>query len=414
MLDVKLHRTTSIHLFRHLLRESGYLPDHVARVQLKRQIIHRFRSNQSNRIDLLNKLLVPQQQTQPLEDQNAAIDLLTKRVNSGERWLKTLQNANHGGLVSLRKTLLYAYGRTGRRRYELLQSIMTPDIGHKPRESQQSESDYVLHLPTKSIFGKPKSTESKVEFTISPQYSKLEAHAKSQFYIHDADHVLTRGTKLRLPVFKMKRYNIWKRQMPQKRAKNMLNRWYRKFMHEIVPPLPDWEFNYLSELAAGTESLKLLERRKTVGSVVKKTSSQELEASLFRDMMAREGSETSSTHHNGRSRSPYQVRAPWPVRYDERSHDAADLRMNLADDILDSELQIGSHLPVKRNKRDDRRELSPRALRRVYGAVLRHSARMEKSPAATWKLIWGASAKKQPAMNVSLRPMHSLLFEGKP
>ena len=114
--DVSAHRAKAIQLFRHLLRESGYLQDPVARQEFRRQIVFRFRNNISARLELLRRASDQNAVgAASIGQRDAAVVALQRRMKTGRAALKTLWNANQGGPVSLHKVLLYAYGRTGKR-----------------------------------------------------------------------------------------------------------------------------------------------------------------------------------------------------------------------------------------------------------------------------------------------------------
>jgi hypothetical protein len=82
--DALVHQVKAIHIFRHLLRESGYLPDHVARREVKRQIISRFRNNLPTRLELLQTAKLQNAiTTTSIEQRDVAVVTLQRRMKAG-------------------------------------------------------------------------------------------------------------------------------------------------------------------------------------------------------------------------------------------------------------------------------------------------------------------------------------------
>lgn len=95
-------------LFRATLRECSYLPDPIARDYMREHVVHRYRRSRiSHRSDP---------------------DL----ARSARHGLSVLQRANQGYQRPLEKVLFMSYGRTGKRRHELLAELMKPQV---PRDT---------------------------------------------------------------------------------------------------------------------------------------------------------------------------------------------------------------------------------------------------------------------------------------
>src|ERR1700753_3150568 len=116
VLDARIlaHTTIAIRLYRHLLRDAGYLPDRVARLELRNQIVSRFRRNVGRRKEMLRGPL-------------AHFDLMERNLRSGEKLLRKLRKANDGSIPSLLSCLRVAYCQSGRGRYKPLKDLLVAD-----------------------------------------------------------------------------------------------------------------------------------------------------------------------------------------------------------------------------------------------------------------------------------------------
>jgi len=162
--------------------------------------------------------------------------------------------------------------------------------------------------------------------------------------------------------------------MPQKRAKNMLNKWYANLVNRILPPLPEDEWLSLKRLASGTQPFALVPRRPRAEGKLRHISSLDLGHFLMKDIRKTKQS------------------TPWTVSYTEEV-------TGLTDEILRSELQQeGLTLPLRRNNRDSPHQLTQRSLRRMYAKIFRHCCRMESDGKGRDQVTWGSQVidAKQP------------------
>ena len=199
----------SIHLYRALLRECTYLPDPTARRYLPCYLRWRF-----------DRLPKPKGEVKgPIDsDENA------KHRETATKGLTYIRRANAGHLRHLTKILEIAYGRTRRRRYELLQDI-------KP------EASAILQCNTPEDL-----------MQAAPQLMTL---IRSQAI--RPKHLDERGpVKAVAPM--VPKFNSWGRQTPQKRVKNIKLRWFAHVMERAQPPLPKAEWEWLKRLASGEEA----------------------------------------------------------------------------------------------------------------------------------------------------------------
>ena len=215
---------TAIHLFRALLRECSYLPDPVAKEYFKKHITLRFRRHWRSRT---NEACTPP----PTDERRVR---LLKAAREG---LSTLTRANDGQPKVLYKVLSYAYGRSGRRRRDLIDELQIPEV---VADSSPTSTD--------SGFAEVGSNAKLPRLT-----PRAEAIAKSQ-----ANHGVSRDHKgpLRYVRPKIPEKNAWLRAMPQVRVKNLTAKWYANTLERLLPPLPEHEYLLLRRLVSREEPWK--------------------------------------------------------------------------------------------------------------------------------------------------------------
>ena len=213
-----------LHLYRALLRETSYLPDPASRDYLGRYIPKAFR--------------------QSYEIQDLAKSLQEKRIRSvtksHEGLLRTVSLANAGRIHHLSKILSLTYGRTGRRRHELLEDL-------RQSEKPAFATDY---LPAPPTSGPQPSRKSRPP---TPLPTKVMAIAKSQMNTHDDLFPFTNIKKVKpwLP-----ETNTWGRPLPKCRERNIIRANDKIILSRLMPPLPEQEWKKLGELAKGEQAWK--------------------------------------------------------------------------------------------------------------------------------------------------------------
>jgi LYRM2-like protein len=425
-LDSILYRAKSIHLYRHLLREAGYLPDKVARLQIRRQIRFRFRHKVIHRRKLLETASSHNGILSQTFRSSEPVATLQQRLKTGESALKRLHNANLGCTASLYKVLLYAYGRIGKRRYEMLRPILEVDDAStgveavKAAESRctrnRDTKDFVLHVPIKAIFDGPKKSQDAnvVEFHISRRYERLRALALSQTRSYKPATRFLRG-RLRSTLFKMPKFNIWKRPMPQKRVKNMLNKWYGKLIDAILPCLPKSDWDHLRALAIGAKPFEVVERRRRPMTKPDFITSYDLEK-----LLALQPGNVRSLSENFKISKPEEpiiknYRHPWTSRFPHRRDvwlESNSVIESVQQDLIGSELQTGPRIPVKRNQREQPHHFTQRMLRRMYGKILWHCSFMQKDETGKWRITWGSQVLNSKPDSDTFNPLFSLVTDG--
>ncbi|KAH7052185.1 hypothetical protein B0J12DRAFT_571832 [Macrophomina phaseolina] len=249
------------HLLRALLRECTYLPDPSARLYLHQHILRRFRHYHppQHRDNGLNNL--------PTEPQFTAARLRGALKNA-QKGLNFLRRANEGEAGPLQQLLFLTYGRSGRRRHDLMETLLVPDpISEREAvELWQAEVEATLD-PSLSIQGIPKAvTEVPRQvgkphrYEISPRYSKLRTLLESQR--QSAHPVELRRAKLKSTYLEVPLHNIWMRPFPRKREKNLVKKWYASVLDKVLPPLPEGDWERLRDLVSGARRWEGLRRRR--------------------------------------------------------------------------------------------------------------------------------------------------------
>jgi len=254
------------HLLRAILRECTYLPDIDARLAIKKQVLHTFRSTQ-RKLPAFYKLDVSTSTTEneSSPQRQDAERKISNWLNKGYKGLRFLQRANEGELRPLAKVLHYTYGRGGPRRHELLRSLLTPDALISDSRALESHLQAIQdhQLPTKwtlttvpvpaaDIFDIPVLKNDVLQYQVSNRYGKLQAllYSQSKSELPEPPGRPIAIIKSHLCTLPAK--NTWGRSMPRKRVKNMVHKWYNKVFSRLLPPLPEHEWIRLQGKINGT------------------------------------------------------------------------------------------------------------------------------------------------------------------
>ncbi|KAJ5360125.1 hypothetical protein N7517_009316 [Penicillium concentricum] len=247
------------HLFRATLRECTYLPDPIARNYMKDHIISRYRIASSR---------------SPKAGPQA--------VHAARNALSVLRRANEGYSRPLEKVLLLSYGRTGRRRHELLSKMLTPEI---PNDS----------LALKELLSRPADFSDDWE---PPAIVKSLAASQMQNTVVAAVRIRPLIKQLEPPVPKE---DSWGRELGQSRKRNIRRKWYNATLSSLLPPLPEKDLQVLQGLISGTIPWELVKRRGLNPQIPQTRSETEPGSELFR-LLARgpEKGTTFAEYANGR------------------------------------------------------------------------------------------------------------------
>ncbi|CBF71310.1 uncharacterized protein ANIA_06716 [Aspergillus nidulans FGSC A4] len=204
-------------LLRSLLRECSYLPDPIARSACHEQVILRFRRYHVD----------PKKHDEDIER------LKTARREVAKKSLSVLRRANEGFTKPLEKVLKFAYGRSGRRRAELLNKLLqdhgavnSDDVNALIAAADQFEKKWVAPRVATDLL------RSQID---NPYVSQISDRT-----------IPIKGDK---PPGDMK--NAWGRRMPLKRGAHYRRRWYKMVLDALLPPLPDSQLKVLEGLMSG-------------------------------------------------------------------------------------------------------------------------------------------------------------------
>jgi len=250
----EFHRTASRHALRGILRECTYLPDQFAASWIRQHALSRFRTYETR-----NK--------KHTEDATYEKRLETVRRKSRQA-LYQLQRANEGDRKMLMKALSMAYGRTGKRRRELLQPLISINE-HEVVENASAEEHAAKLLDASTHSSTPASQPATSAPTTNNKPVKDRAigpvKAQARAYVNDLPAALralvqsqitaspptiARRNPRRLGV-EIPELNTWMKPMPDVRVKNQLSDWYANLLSTVQPPLPDNEWDQLRALALG-------------------------------------------------------------------------------------------------------------------------------------------------------------------
>ena len=225
----------SRHYLYAILREIRQLPAPAARQYIRSHALERFRSGRG-----------------------ASDERQKTRERRLKKELAYIKKANEGFKPHLSKLLMMTYGRTGRRRRDLLVPLLnkgeTADdeldgdspyelVERRFRETNKTDQDPILtSLP--SIH--PNNVE-KVP-TLTPI---LKALLRSQKRV--VDPIMDRTHRIKSLASPIPEKNSWKRPMPQKRQISSARKHYKTLLQKTLPPLPADEWESLRRLALGID-----------------------------------------------------------------------------------------------------------------------------------------------------------------
>ncbi|KAJ5199391.1 hypothetical protein N7491_000052 [Penicillium cf. griseofulvum] len=247
------------HLFRATLRECTYLPDPIARNYMKDHIISRYRAASSR---------------SPKAGPQA--------VHAARNALSVLRRANEGYSRPLEKVLLLSYGRTGRRRHELLAKMLTPEI---PNDS----------LALKELISRP--TDFSDGWEPSAIVKSLAA-SQMQNTVVASVRIRPAIKQLEPPIPKQ---DSWGKEVCQSRKKNIRRKWYNATLSSLLPPLPEKDLQVLQGLISGTVPWEPVKRRSSNPQISQTRSETKSGGELFK-LLARgpEKGTTFAEYANGR------------------------------------------------------------------------------------------------------------------
>lgn len=248
--------TNPIHIYRSLLREATYLPLPNSRQYIKdyiSQSFHRYHpklpqpgnpkfNTQDGSLPPPSHRHIPIPIPMTLRTNNPlTLRRQTSLLHSARKFHSILQRANQGYTRPLEKILRLTYGRTGRRRHELLSEYMEnfpkrPDV----QPSTAPSTTNVVPGPISDKISPDWKVPSSIEVLLDSQIKE-----QTQF-VRQGNNFRVRGPFKPMPELDIRGNSITK-----KRRKNMLHKWYLYNVRAVLPPLPESEYIELRDLVAG-------------------------------------------------------------------------------------------------------------------------------------------------------------------
>ncbi|MCJ1443514.1 MAG: hypothetical protein MMC23_004012 [Stictis urceolatum] len=217
-----------LHIYRRLLRETTYLPDPWAREYWRNYITSRFDAyHPRQNDDSKPKDPLAKEPGRPIHSSQRATILL----RSSRNFLRTLCRANEGFPSALTVVLRHAYGRTGVRKYQLLQ----PYLAHDPPADSASLQD----LMTQKVKAENEQGPS------VPEGLRVIAVAQKSHNTNIPSTPIRRVDAL------VPEKNAWGRPMPLCRVRNMRRKHLSELIELVMPPLSRSEWERLRDLALG-------------------------------------------------------------------------------------------------------------------------------------------------------------------
>ncbi|KAM7188870.1 hypothetical protein V8F20_010379, partial [Naviculisporaceae sp. PSN 640] len=221
------HPTTTLHLYRHLLREASYLPS-VARPHIDRLIKFRVR------------------RLKTVEDPKPHIE-------HGHSKLRALRAANGGELERMRNVLQHAFGRRGKRRRELWDDFMYSE----PR--QVEEPLFHPKRPMSDV-----AAQRRPDFLDRWDLDKLTAFLRSQ--------AAQNKEKFTHPETQVPTQSAWGLPLVPELARSKLRKKWKKAIQNILPPIPKTEWETLRDIVENKASKKdfFIPKRRPVAQTAQK------------------------------------------------------------------------------------------------------------------------------------------------
>ncbi|KIV97976.1 hypothetical protein PV10_01671 [Exophiala mesophila] len=246
--------TNPLHLYRHLLREATYLPLPNVRDYIAEHIRQSFRRYHKRQV-VLSTITNTQDDTLPSNPSSSSLShpapfpsrtqvpgntltlqRQTTLLHNGRKFHSTLQRANAGYPRAMGKILRMSYGRTGRRRHELLDSYVA--------QTTRKTSTPLSPGPAKD----KASPDWKIP-------AAMDALMQSQM-MHQ--HQFIRwgtNSRVRMPMKISPERNIRGDPICKSRRKNMLHAWYLSNVRAVMAPLPEREYSALHRLVSGEDPM---------------------------------------------------------------------------------------------------------------------------------------------------------------
>ncbi|KAK8052238.1 hypothetical protein PG993_003623 [Apiospora rasikravindrae] len=211
------HPDTAIHLYRHLLREATYVPPY-CRPWVTERIRSKFRDDRR------------------------------PNIHKAHQSLRYLRSANAGHVDRTLHLCFLASGRLGKRRRQLASSYLAKD----PAVDSDALHQKPL-LPTEkdtSSNRKPRPEEPPIQSWLDNwDIHKIKAVAGAQ--VRNTTNLPKQMRKTYDPALVLPTENAWGRPFKPKLAKRKEQKHYAKLLADLMPPVPQGEWDLLQALSLG-------------------------------------------------------------------------------------------------------------------------------------------------------------------
>ncbi|KAK0642153.1 hypothetical protein B0T16DRAFT_334005 [Cercophora newfieldiana] len=330
---------TPLHLYRHILRESSYLPP-FARSIVDGRIRARFRRHQRD-------------------------ECAKTAIRRGNHELRALRAAVAGDLPRMYRLMFECFGRNGWRRRELMDELV--------RKDAPSDSDELEKYAEEKHAALASPPQHRPDWLDHWDVDKVMAFARSQVNCCEQNNrpgqELT-GKHLVLEHPQTPKTDIFGRPLPKNRVRANLRRAWKKIAERILPPLPPAEWDMLRDLASGKgidPKWAYTHRR----ALAKSASGVEGDPQPWK----------------------WEVYVVRPVALVDHQ---VSKKNKLLSGALDDSSPNGDLEPLNCHR------WTPQLWKRMLAQIWRLSAKMEKKPDGKgWDIVWGKDTFKPPVANAA-------------
>ncbi|KAF7903739.1 uncharacterized protein EAF01_006788 [Botrytis porri] len=235
--------------YRALLREATYLPDSAARSFVHDLLVKRFNPPDPRKLN-------PKYWGTDYLRSKVDVKKLQKRSKKNATKLHLLERVNlEGSIPDLQHVLLRTYGRAGHRRRELITELLRPGEDELPQDD--TELSKIIDSQILKNLDAMKDVEidqaNAVPKRQRRENKEIQLFLMSQQATNPMESMRGRIKKLTPDIPST---NAWGRKLPEKRKENMQRTWWASLLERVLPPLPEYEWNRLKDLAEGRQSIE--------------------------------------------------------------------------------------------------------------------------------------------------------------
>lgn len=349
----------TLHIYRHLLREASYLPP-ICRPFIVGRIRSRFDKHRN--------------------DDPHTPDT-KRRIHRARHDVRYLWAANNGLLTNMRRILLLVFGRTGKRRSELIHDFVRKE---PPSDSEELERALAREREARTYKARDGTRKERAPDWLDKwDTDKIRTFATSQGRTDQAASPRPQIKAKQVdPVQRLPETNIWGRPLAASLARSKLRTEYKALVNRILPPVAKSEWDLLRALAKGEADRGLWEMPPRRPRAVL----------------------PDGDHGDGGNDKEWdwQAYATEPVRSIERGRSRSQ-RARTGEEVDG---------PYKQGTPKGLHRYTPRLWRRLFAKIWEMTPVIEEKPGQSGKphIVWGQTAKDAPVAAAA----HAVFFEGAP